>query len=256
MATSISTTGRIKSDMHPAFETWNIESESLESVENRIHDGAPRKALKGRAQGYINTFARLFPWSMPERSARIMEVGSGLAYIMEAAAERFAPTSVIGLDVAANMIDKAKQRLARDGSYDVRFEFRAYDGITIPYEDNSFDFVYSVAAIQHIPKSYAYNLFFEINRILKPAGFAALHTLSYSLLPSHSRLFPMKEEVLKQIRNETGHWHFFYSKQELLYVLSAGVGVGWLSVHEELGSLWTTFSKDREVAFCNDTLLM
>ncbi len=31
--------------MHPAFETWDIASESLESVENRIHDGVPREEI-------------------------------------------------------------------------------------------------------------------------------------------------------------------------------------------------------------------
>jgi SAM-dependent methyltransferase len=241
--------------MHPSFETWDIETESLESIENRIHDGVPREALQARARGYIDTFSRFFPWSLPEPGARILEIGSGLGYIMQAAAERLSPADVTGLDVASNMIAKAKQRLARDGIEDSRFDFGVYDGLTIPYGDNTFDFVYSVATIQHIPKAYAYNLFFEINRILKPTGFAALHLLSYSLLPSHLSLFPLRDEVLKQIRNEVGHWHFFYSQQELLYVLSAGVGVGWLSIREENGSIWLTFSKDQEVAFCNDTTL-
>ncbi len=241
--------------MHPAFETWDIEAESLESVENRIHDGVPREELRNRAKGYISTLARLFPWSIPAPGRRVLEVGSGLGYIMGAAMERLNPSRIVGLDVAANMIGKAKQRLARDRAEDERIEFCHYDGITIPYEDNSFDFVYSVAAIQHIPKPYAYNLFFEIKRILTPAGFAALHTLSYALLPSHVALFPFREECLNQIRNQAGHWHLFYSQQELLYILSVGVGVGWLSIHEEHGSIWTSFSKGREVAFCNDTIL-
>jgi SAM-dependent methyltransferase len=241
--------------MHPSFQTWDLENEPLESVEDRIHDGVPRGALTARAQGYIDTFARFFPWSLPEPGGQVLEVGSGLGYIMQAAAERLAPARVTGLDVASHMIAKAKQRLVRDGVEDSRFAFTPYDGVTIPYEDDSFDFVYSVATIQHIPKSYAYHLFFEINRILKPSGFAALHLLSYSLLPAHSALFPLKEEILKQIRNEVGHWHFFYSQQELLYVLSAGVGVGWLAIREDNGSIWLTFSKDKEAAFCNDTSL-
>jgi ubiquinone/menaquinone biosynthesis C-methylase UbiE len=241
--------------MHPAFETWDIATESLESVENRIHDGVPREQLRNRAKGYMNTFARLFPWSMPPPGARVLEVGSGLGYLMEAAAKKLNPSRIVGLDVAANMIAKAKERLARDRVKDERIEFNHYDGVTLPYQDNSFDFVYSAAAIQHIPKPYAYNLFFEINRILAPAGFAALHTLSYALLPSHAALFPFQQECLKQIRNEVGHWHFFYSQQELLYILSVGVGVGWLSIREEQGSIWTSFSKDKQVAFCNDTIL-
>jgi SAM-dependent methyltransferase len=245
--------GRLRFNMHPSFETWDTENEPLESVERRIHDGVPLDALMARARGYIGTFSRLFPWSLPEPGARVLEIGSGLGYIMQAAAERLAPASVTGLDVAPNMIAKVKQRLARDGVADSRFGFNLYDGLTIPFDDSSFDFVYSVATIQHIPKSYAYNLFFEINRILKPTGFAALHLLSYALLPSHLRLFPLREEVLKQINNQVGHWHFFYSQQELVYVLSAGVGVGWLAIREENGSIWLTFSKDKEVAFCNET---
>jgi ubiquinone/menaquinone biosynthesis C-methylase UbiE len=244
-----------KRTMHPAFHTWDIQDESLESVENRIHDGVPRGNLRTRAGAYLDTFVRLFPWSLPKPGGTVLEIGSGLGYIMEAALQRLNPSRIVGLDVAANMIDKAKRRLARDRAEDPRIEFCHYDGVTIPYPDNSFDFVYSVATIQHIPKAYAYNLFFEINRILKPKAFAALHTPSYALLPAHEKLAPLKEECMRQIRNETGHWHFFYSQQELLNILSVGVGVGWLSIQEQDRTLWTTFSKDTEVAFCNETTL-
>src|SRR5262245_44172058 len=113
-AINTSSSDRIRLDMHSAFETWNIGTEELESVENRIHDGAPHARLKDRARGYIDTFARLFPWSLPQPGARLMEIGGGLAYVMHASAERLAPGSVVGLDVAPSMIEKAKQRLSRD----------------------------------------------------------------------------------------------------------------------------------------------
>ncbi|MBV9300488.1 MAG: class I SAM-dependent methyltransferase [Acidobacteriaceae bacterium] len=241
--------------MHPAFATWEDPAESLESVENRIHDGVPKERLRTRAQAYVNTFARLFPWSLPGPGGRVMEIGSGLGYIMEAAVQKLNPSTVVGLDVSASMIENAKRRLARDGVETTALDFRLYDGVEIPYEDNSFDFVYSAATIQHIPKAYAYNLLFEIARVLKRAGFADLHFVSHSLLPDHLRLFPLKQECLRQIRNEVGHWHVFYSHEELLYVLLFGIEVGWISVQEENRSLWAIFRKDREVDFCNETTL-
>lgn len=111
-----------------------------------------------------------------------MEVGSGLAYLMQEVRSRFG-CDVLGLDVAPNMVEFAKKRLARDQV--PPFEFMLYDGIEIPVPSNSFDFVYSHSSIQHIPKHYAYNLFWEIQRILKPGGHACLHVNSVSLLPRH-----------------------------------------------------------------------
>ncbi len=49
------------------------------------------------------------------QARQVLEVGSGLGYIMEAAVKILNPSRIVGLDVAANMIGKARERLARDG---------------------------------------------------------------------------------------------------------------------------------------------
>src|ERR1700690_3830 len=101
--------------MHAAFKAWDRASESLETTELRIHDGTPLKGLRERADWYLNTLRQIFPWSVPKQDAVLMEVGSGLGYLMQAAAEKYGPRRVIGLDVAPSMIAKAKARLERDG---------------------------------------------------------------------------------------------------------------------------------------------
>ena len=113
-----------------------------------------------------------------------MEVGSGVGYMLQAAVRRTNPSRIIGLDVAEGMIKLAKERLARDNITDSRIEFLLYDGVTIPLPDNSIDFIYSIATIQHIPRICVYNLLVELLRVLKPSGYCSLQTFAYSHLLS------------------------------------------------------------------------
>ena len=109
--------------------------------------------------------------------------------------------------------------------------------MTIPFEARSIDHIYSVASLQHVPKLYVYNLLSEILRVLRD-GWAALHFLSFSFLPLQH--MPFLDEVRQQIEGREGHWHHFYSKDELVHVLAA-LGAKDVSVIESDGSLWAVF---------------
>jgi ubiquinone/menaquinone biosynthesis C-methylase UbiE len=207
----------------------------------RIHDGAPRERLVQRGQDYVGSLRRIFPYAVPRPGALVMEIGSGLAYVMQAAMEQLAPRQLIGLDVAPSMAQKARARLARDGLLDSRLGFLLYDGVSIPLRDDSVDYVYSVAALQHVPKNYVYNLLFEIKRILAPDGFCALHFLSYSHIANHC--VPFVEEVQNQLASRAVHWHHFYSFDELFYVLADGVGAKQIDIADGAMSISAAFGK-------------
>ena len=225
--------------MHTAFETWNHPGESLESVEARIHDGVPLHKLKDRAQGYLTTIYSLFPQAAPRHTDTVLEIGPGVGYIMQASMERFKPARIIGLDVAPAMVEHAKARLKRDRVDTSNWSFEVYDGVTMPFADRSIDHVYSVASLQHVPKLYVYHLFAEMVRVLRD-GYAAFQLLSFSFLPKHH--MPFLEEVTQQLEGIEGHWHHFYARDELLYVLPA-VGAKDVSVTELDGNLWTVFRR-------------
>lgn len=79
---------------------------------------------------------------------------------------RFA--SITGLTASKNLKNRADSFLTTNR---VNAEIKIYDGLTIPYDANCYDLIYSVDMIQHI-SSYSLRLkiFEEVYRVLKPGG--------------------------------------------------------------------------------------
>jgi ubiquinone/menaquinone biosynthesis C-methylase UbiE len=228
--------------VHPAFRTWEAVNESLESVEARIHDGVPRTQLHERADVLLDTFAALFPGREPAPGSDVMEIGSGVAYIMEAAMRRYAPRRIVGLDIAAGMIEKAQLRLERDGVDTRAVEFVHYDGVNVPLPSASFDLIYSVSALQHAPRPYCFRALIEANRLVRPGGTVFVHLLSYAHLGHGFGRGQFIEEIDRQIRDDEGHWHHFYSSEEIDAVLRYGVDVKDLEIVDQGGALYIAFS--------------
>lgn len=242
----------LKSD---AFRAWDRASESLEDTEQRIHDGASTaEELNNRARAYVETMADIFPYAMPHQGAVIMEIGSGVGYVMEAAMRKFRPAKLIGLDVAPSMVEKAKKRISRDVRETLPFEFLLYDGVGIPVEDNSVDYVYSVASLQHVPKELVYNLVYEISRILKPDGRCVIHLLSVNHIATHNRMIDFRQELKNQIHGNDSHWHHFYSFDEIVFFLADAAQVREIDVVDGQVSIWLSFGNTGRV-LRNDDLL-
>jgi ubiquinone/menaquinone biosynthesis C-methylase UbiE len=239
-----------------AGNVWNQHGKSVADVEAFIHDNHPMDRLHERAEGLFGLTCSHFPWAAPKPGSVVLEVGSGVGYIMQAALKRISPSRIIGLDVADGMIQKAKDRLARDNAIDARIEFLHYDGVTIPLPDNSVDFIYSVAALQHVPRLMFYNLLYELARILKPTGYCSAQTLSFGQFYNYADPVSFfREEVRGQMVNKEFAWVVFYSLEEMLRVLAQGIGVKDVHVVEKDGSLWFSFTKAGDQVFHDPSLL-
>src|SRR5579872_2266469 len=174
----------MSSDIQLAAKTWNKEFETIEEANRRIHDRVPLDQLDRRADGYAFKVCGLFPIQIPA-GAKILEIGSGTGYVMEGvnrylSAHGVPPGQIDGLDIAEHMLAKARARIGSDKVYN----FLHYDGLTIPRPDQSYDLIYSVAALQHVPKPYVYNLFFEMKRLLKPDAYAVVNLLDFRDAPA------------------------------------------------------------------------
>jgi ubiquinone/menaquinone biosynthesis C-methylase UbiE len=203
-----------------ASKVWNRADLSLEEVEAWIHDFQVGDQLPVRADNYVNAMFNLFPYAKIRDGATIMEIGSGVGYIMEgilrhAVAEGVDIEKVIGLDIAENMIARARGRVAHQRKLD----FLHYDGVTVPMRDQSLDFIYSVASLQHVPRQYVFNLFFEIRRLLKKDGFTIMHLLGYKHLPNEVVSWDFLVE--RQVNNSEEGWLSYYSVEEVDTVLRA-----------------------------------
>lgn len=211
-----------------AAKTWNAD-EPLQHTNARIHDGVSGEdALLGRANWYVKDliFGK-FPQCLLPPGAHILEIGSGVGWIMQAMKNHLdeipsPPERIIGLDIAENMLEKARSRLGHRAP----FAYQLYDEMHIPLKDNSINLIYSVAYLQHIPRPFVFNLFFEVQRILKIDGFAVFHfpstdglALSPEPLVRDRQRLEWYNEIKTQVLGLEGHWHHFYTVKELDNVL-------------------------------------
>lgn len=219
-----------------ASKAWD-RVELLAETDARIHDGAVNEAEQSaRADTYVvDLLFGNFPQALPAAGADIMEIGGGLGRIMEAmnchlGSNRRQPRRIIDLDIAKNMIAKAKIRLGAELPY----EFLAYDGINVPLNDRSLDLIYSVACLQHIPRPFVFNIFFEIKRLLRLGGFAVFHLMSTDALFVQEQNHPWRNEISNQIEGNEAHWHHFYTEKEINDVLSI-TGFPYFAVRDDGG---------------------
>jgi ubiquinone/menaquinone biosynthesis C-methylase UbiE len=228
---------------------WTRE-ESLDSLNRRIHDGVSLEQLADRARGYRDQmFEVLYPFAPPKEGERVLEVGSGVGWIMQAMLEKFPIGEITGLDISENMVRRAQERFS-----DPRSQFVLYDGFHFPFSDDYFPVIYSCAALQHIEKHVAFLLMREIYRVLAPQGHAILHFLSINHMSQNN--IPYEQECWNIINNTETHWHFYYSFDELFIIFSELIGVDDLDIWPDpsFSSFFVHFSKGTQRKFLRENL--
>jgi ubiquinone/menaquinone biosynthesis C-methylase UbiE len=95
----------------------------------------------------------------------VLEIGCGMGRVMRHLAA--ACGRLHGIDISEAMVARGRERLAHLPN--VSFEVgNGYD--LAPFESGSLDLVYSLYALQHMPKTTAYNYLAESARVLRPEG--------------------------------------------------------------------------------------
>ncbi len=114
---------------------------------------------------------------------RILDVGSGAGQIIRHLLRVSHPTAeIIGFDLSAEMLRRARERLRSD-----RPMFVAADMMQMPFRDNSFDCITCGYVLEHIPDPLPGLA--EFARVLKPGGTVMLLATEDSfsgLLTSHT----------------------------------------------------------------------
>lgn len=105
------------------------------------------------------------------KDTEALEIGCGYGRIMYALADHV--KSIIGVDLHEGPLKKAKEVL-KDKPYAFAY---LCDGQSIPLNDQCIDFIYSMSAMQHMPRSVVKKYVDECVRVLKPSGMAYLHFL-------------------------------------------------------------------------------
>jgi glycosyltransferase involved in cell wall biosynthesis/SAM-dependent methyltransferase len=94
---------------------------------------------------------------------RLLEIGAGIGTDLAQYAK--AGAIVTDLDLSSGHLDLAKENFALRG---LKGEFVLHDAEVLPFDDNTFDLVYSNGVLHHTPNTAS--VVAEIYRVLKPGG--------------------------------------------------------------------------------------
>ena len=128
----------------------------------------------------------------------ILDVGFGTGGPAMVLAGRLGASKIVGIDVEETVLERASALVEKAG-LDDRIDLRIVAPGPLPFEDGSFDMVFSKDAIIHIPDKRAF--FDEVARVLRPGGvFAASDWLRGT--------GPREEQALRDMLAAYSHLHF------------------------------------------------
>lgn len=101
--------------------------------------------------------------------AEVLDLGCGNGRFSEFLEE----ADYIGIDKSEKLIKKARKKYPEA-------DFKVGDGLDLPFKDNEFNFVISIAVVHHMPsKETRLQFFKEVKRVLKKDGEARITTWNY-----------------------------------------------------------------------------
>ncbi|RKS03380.1 class I SAM-dependent methyltransferase [Flavobacterium sp. 102] len=110
---------------------------------------------------------RLIDFVDPKENEKIVEFGFGTAQNIIILKQRFPNCNVLGVDIDPKIKSIAEYKLNKAG---IQVPLFLYDGNKLPFEDDSFDKVYSSLVFHQLDMITKLKCLLEINRILKPNG--------------------------------------------------------------------------------------
>lgn len=117
----------------------------------------------------------------PVDDLRGLDVGCGEGSNTRRLAERGARMSAV--DIAPTFIRHAREAEARTP---LGIDFREGDGQSLPYDDQSFDFVTAFMSLMDMPDQG--NALKEMRRVLRPGGFVQFSILHPCFVPPHRKV--------------------------------------------------------------------
>ncbi|MEO1186898.1 MAG: methyltransferase domain-containing protein [Cyanobacteria bacterium J06636_27] len=128
--------------------------------------GADGKEQKERRTAQIDLIEELLRWSEVQQAENILDVGCGIGGSSLYLAQKY-NANATGITLSPVQARRASERAIEFGLQD-RANFQVADALNMPFEDNSFDLVWSLESGEHMPDKQKFLQ--ECYRVLKPGG--------------------------------------------------------------------------------------
>lgn len=164
---------------------------------------------------------------------RVLDVCCGSGASAMPAAQAVGPTgSVIGVDLAENLLELARTKAARHNLTNVQFE--PGDMTALRFEDDTFDAVVCVFGIFFVPDMEA--AVRELKRVLRPSGRIAITTWGPRLFePVNTAFWNSVRELRPELYKGFNPWDRICTEQALHALLAEG-GLSRIEVVAETDS--------------------
>jgi tocopherol O-methyltransferase len=162
-----------------------------------------------RRQAQINLIEELLTWSddfTTNRPQNILDVGCGIGGSSLYLAEKFG-ARVTGITLSPVQANRAQER-AKAAGLEGKADFKVANALEMPFDDNSFDLVWSLESGEHMPDKVKFLQ--ECYRVLKPGGKLIFATWCHRPTTASTPL----------IRDEEKHLEDIYRVYCLPYVIS------------------------------------
>ncbi|WP_224092120.1 methyltransferase domain-containing protein [Nostoc sp. MS1] len=167
--------------------------------------GAEGTEQKNRRQAQIDLIEELLNWAGVKEAENILDVGCGIGGSSLYLAEKF-HAQATGITLSPVQAARATER-AKEAGLGTRSKFLVANAQAMPFEDNSFDLVWSLESGEHMPDKTGFMQ--ECYRVLKPGGTLIMVTWCHR---------PIDEKPLTA--DEQKHLQDIYQVYCLPYVIS------------------------------------
>lgn len=149
-----------------------------------------------RRQAQIALIEELLTWAEVEHPQTILDVGCGIGGSTLHLAEKY-NAHATGITLSPVQATRGQER-AEIMDLDLRVQFEVANALEMPFDDDSFDLVWSLESGEHMPDKEKFIC--ECYRVLKPGGKLIIATWCHR--PTHSvagELTPAEQQHLEEI---------------------------------------------------------
>lgn len=109
--------------------------------------------------------------------SRVLEVAVGTGRLFAKIAALNPSGHLEGVDLSADMLERARRRMDSHSGH-TSYRLQEADAYTLPFDDESFDYLFNTYMLDLLPEGDFPRLLQEFNRVLRPGGRLALANFS------------------------------------------------------------------------------
>lgn len=213
--------------------------ESIEKTKQGFEDSFKADSYYNKQTKDENHLEQIMNCLEVKEGMRILDLGTGTGYLAFPFAKKYPEVEVIGLDIVDEALEENRKRAQSEGLSNLHFV--NYEGMTFPFDNETFDMVITRYALHHFPAIE--DTFCEINRVLKDNGIFFVSDPA----PNDDDIGRFVDEYMQMKKD--GHIKF-YTKQEW-QKLGNKVGLSYIDGFETT----IRFPRKRETALEFDDIV-